>query len=385
MSVCISRKKFTHKTIEAKKEIEIKRNLINPICQFCYEKPGKYFRNGYWVCEINATKCYGKRKKNSYKLIKRLNNGKSLFCDYGCGEVAKYIMFGSGLVCCSSLAINCKKIRIQQLVTRVEKHGKVEPKEVKKENYCACGCGTKVHKKWATGHHSIGKPSWNAGKKRPNHSKKLLERPHHFRGKKGKKNAPERFGRDVVTIEHIKDNYPIFSVEEDIRYDPNSKEKIIQTHCKNSKCPNSKEKEGWFTPNISQISQRYRALDVTGTGGVFIYCSENCKHECTHYNVNSRTLANQYKKQCKINDPQKFDYTQEEYNIWRQEVLKRADYKCEYCGELATDCHHIKPKKLEPFFSLDPDYGLASCEKCHYKKGHSEECSTGQLANLICN
>jgi hypothetical protein len=71
--------------------------------------------------------------------------------------------------------------------------------------------------------------------------------------------------------------------------------------------------------------------------------------------------------------------------IWREEVLKRANYKCEYCGKPATIAHHSKSKKLEPFFALDPDYGLACCEKCHYKYGHRDmECTTGYLANIDC-
>jgi hypothetical protein len=46
---------------------------------------------------------------------------------------------------------------------------------------------------------------------------------------------------------------------------------------------------------------------------------------------------------------------------------------------------YIKKYK-EPIFILDPDYGIACCEKCHYKYGHKTgtECSTGNLANVIC-
>lgn len=60
--------------------------------------------------------------------------------------------------------------------------------------------------------------------------------------------------------------------------------------------------------------------------------------------------------------------------------------KCEICGELATHVHHGRPKKLEPFFVLDPDWGVSTCNKCHYKYGHptGTECSTGRLANIQC-
>jgi hypothetical protein len=43
-----------------------------------------------------------------------------------------------------------------------------------------------------------------------------------------------------------------------------------------------------------------------------------------------------------------------------------------------------KTGKHNPFFSLDPDFGLACCKNCHYEKGHIDECSTGQLANRRC-
>jgi len=110
-----------------------------------------------------------------------------------------------------------------------------------------------------------------------------------------------------------------------------------------------------------------------GNGGSYLYCSTKCKDTCPLYNLVSdpNNSKNEY-------------YTNEEYNIWRNEVLKRADYKCEYCGESANHAHHSRPKKLEPFFGLDPDFGIACCEKCHYEKGHVDECSTGQLAAMIC-
>ncbi len=53
--------------------------------------------------------------------------------------------------------------------------------------------------------------------------------------------------------------------------------------------------------------------------------------------------------------------------------------------EKTEHMHHIKPQKLEPFFSLDPDYCIACCSKCHYEKGHKDECGTGKLSKLICN
>ena len=71
----------------------------------------------------------------------------------------------------------------------------------------------------------------------------------------------------------------------------------------------------------------------------------------------------------------------------KKNVMIRDNYTCVYCGEKATIVHHIRSKKLEPFFALDPDYGISVCWNCHYEYGHKTgtECSTGNLAKIICN
>ncbi len=78
-------------------------------------------------------------------------------------------------------------------------------------------------------------------------------------------------------------------------------------------------------------------------------------------------------------------YTEIELQTLNRFVMKRENSLCEYCGERAEHVHHIKPKKLEPFFALDPDYAISVCKKCHYKKGHKDECSTGNLAKIVCS
>ena len=101
------------------------------------------------------------------------------------------------------------------------------------------------------------------------------------------------------------------------------------------------------------------------------YCSDACKESCEVFNTKL------YRKNQNSTD----NYG---YNIWREEVLSRARYRCEYCGRKANTAHHSRPKKLEPFFSLDPDYGIACCSKCHNNFGHVDECSTGNLASIVC-
>ncbi len=129
-----------------------------------------------------------------------------------------------------------------------------------------------------------------------------------------------------------------------------------------------------FTPNITIVAHRVRYLEGKITCENRFYCSDECKIICP--------IFGQYKYPKGYKSS--FEYTDEEYEIWRREVMIRAGYKCEYCGNRATDAHHIKPKILEPFFALDPDYGLACCEECHYKRAHKDECNTALISNTIC-
>jgi 5-methylcytosine-specific restriction endonuclease McrA len=148
--------------------------------------------------------------------------------------------------------------------------------------------------------------------------------------------------------------------------------KILQVRCFYSQC------RKWYTPTIGQVVNRVRVIKGNCGGNHNFYCSEECKHNCSIYGVPITRLMSTKT----ISD--KLLYTANELRTWREEVLKRANYECEYCGEKATIAHHIRPKKLEPFFALDPDNGLACCERCHYRYAHQGECSTGYLAHVPC-
>jgi len=167
-------------------------------------------------------------------------------------------------------------------------------------------------------------------------------------------------------------NHPFLCKIEELREHPISKE--IQTRCKNSNCKNSKEKNGWFTPTYIKLYERIRQLESDyGRDGCFLYCSIECRDSC----VLSYSRENSISKNDK-------PYTDAEYQVFRKVVLERENYICEYCDKPAKYVHHSRPQKLEPGFSLDPDYGISCCQKHHYKYGHKDECSTGQLAEIQC-
>ena len=202
------------------------------------------------------------------------------------------------------------------------------------------------------------------GRQSPNLNKPLSE--------KQKQKISLKLKLDIKTI---KFRYPFFSQIEDLRYNPDKpREKEIQVHCKNHNCQNSKEQGGWFTPTRSQLYERIRQLEKNyGNGGCYFYCSNECKNECPLYNIHNDPLKDIEK-----------NYTNKEYQVFREFVLERDNYKCQYCGEKAEHVHHERPQKLEPFFSLDPDLAWSVCSECHYKYGHNDECSTGKLAKIIC-
>jgi len=246
-------------------------------------------------------------------------------CDYGCGKEGKYYLSTVDKWCCSPSQNSCQIIRNNRSQRMM---GKNNPMFGKKRKF------SKVE---------IRKQS------------------------EGRK----------LTIDKLKKKYPFFSEVEEMQYNPEKlQEKEIQVHCKNHLCENSKEKGGWFSPSRSQIIERRRALEhPKGNDGRYFYCSEECKSECPLYNLKGDIFKND-----------KRIYTSEEYQQFRDFVLKRDNYKCQFCGEEAIDVHHERPQKLEPFFSLDPDFAWSCCKKCHYKKGHPKgtECSTGNLASRFC-
>lgn len=130
----------------------------------------------------------------------------------------------------------------------------------------------------------------------------------------------------------------------------------------------------YFIPKATIVVHRVRYLEGKESCESRFYCSDKCRGICPVF------WQHKFPKGFKSS----FEYTRHEYSVWRSEVFHRAHNKCEYCGDIATEAHHIKPKYLEPFFALDPDYGIACCDSCHYKYGHQGECNTGVISNHIC-
>lgn len=305
----------------------------------------------------------GKHKKAEY--IEDSEN----ICEYGCGNVAHYL-FGNGKWCCSERYHQCPAKRRVQSEAQKKREDLIESgrrlgksNKGRKHTYETRMKLSKIQKE-------ISKPLVTRRKRRQEqldfHERMSEEEKIKYKIKRSR------------TLNRIKKTFPLLFIVEEFRYKPGfEKERIIQTRCKNHNCVNSKENNGWFDVDSKQIEQRGYILK-RGMHGGYMYCSEHCKQTCSLYGKSTKQLMSnvEYK-----------DITHSsEYQLFRKIVLERENFICQYCENKATIVHHEKPKKTHPHLQLDPDNGVACCEDCHMKYGHSKdsECSTGQIANKIC-
>lgn len=135
-----------------------------------------------------------------------------------------------------------------------------------------------------------------------------------------------------------------------------------------------------FVPKLTDVHSRLKYLKGQINPEGRFYCSDLCKHNCELYNQKIWPRNNKPRVITEFNG-----FDEGDLKVWSKEVLKRANYKCEYCGKQAEHAHHIRPKKLDPGFALDPDNGLACCKNCHYKYGHRDDCSTWSLSRVVCD
>lgn len=152
--------------------------------------------------------------------------------------------------------------------------------------------------------------------------------------------------------------------------------KSLQVRCNESGC------RKWFRPKCVHITNRLQIFKNGGNGGQCnFYCSEICKAACSTFKQQKYRVGERPGQKTR-----KLPYAADEYKLYRQVVLERENYKCEYCDAIATCVHHEHPKKEQPMLALDPDYGHAVCKKCHMEYGHKEgtECSTWAIARKTC-
>lgn len=319
------------------------------ICGYgCGRKANYSPRNGMkkWCCESYFSKCpavikkqveknTGKKRSNSTKKKigasrrgiknkkpKYIIDSKNL-CDFGCQKIAHYYFSVTKKWCCESNVSKCQEVK-EKISSRLQGHS-VSNK-------------TKILI-----------------------SKKIVEI--------NKTNEQYRLNQSLsrkLKAEDYVEKYPFFSKIEKIRNTEDNQS--VEVKCKYC--------NKWFEPTGIQLFERIRQLEKEdGKDGCYFYCSDDCKKSCPLFNLHGDPFQ-------KTN----VQYTSEEYEIFRTFVLERDKYTCQFCGDQATNVHHERPQKLEPFFSLDPCFAWSCCKRCHYEKGHvpGTECSTGYLSNVIC-
>mgnify|MGYP001253985668 CR=1 FL=1 len=287
-----------------------------------------------------------------------------MFCFYGCGQEAKY-QFKNGKWCCSPKFNYCPQFRKTKSLKLIGKpsgmlgkhlsishkkkisiklKGKIVSEETRKKmSDFQAGkiVSTETRKKMSEGR--IGKykkesnPNWKGG--------------YHTNG------IPQYdiYANQIFYVEEVRRN-----IED---------RNIIEVRCTYNNC------RKWFIPSLGSIWKRIECLNTKGMGESHFYCSEKCKKKCIlfglHHDLFEKKISNK-----KI--------IEKDYQTFRLFVLERDNNTCQFCGKEAVHVHHERPQKLEPFFALDPDYAWSCCKKCHYEKGHRDECSTGNLAKNEC-
>ena len=180
-------------------------------------------------------------------------------------------------------------------------------------------------------------------------------------------------------IEDILRKYPWLILHEEIR------EAMVQEIGKASIQIRCKRCNEWFTPTLRELANRIMSLKK-GNDSCYFYCSDQCKNSCSIFRINPNYFIRN------LNDNHIDKNDQSGISTWRNEVLTRQRNEtlscynqCEICNsEINLEVHHEKPQKTHPHLALDPDNGIVLCHTCHFKHGHSGDCSTGSLANLIC-
>jgi 5-methylcytosine-specific restriction endonuclease McrA len=132
----------------------------------------------------------------------------------------------------------------------------------------------------------------------------------------------------------------------------------------------------WMRPTNQQCQSRIQALNTANGLENNFYCSIGCKNSCSIFHKSIFQEGHPNKEQSSDRP-----YQQE----WSNEIIRIANNECERCGATKDlQAHHIKPVKTHPHLQADLDNGVCLCKDCH-KKVHQDECSTGRLANMICN
>ena len=313
------------------------------VCKWCGNKAEYFFKITKTYCckpypqqcpefrKILSTAKKGK-KRSQESIMKQSTSMKGIsakpkyrsinttqLCSYKCGKTAKYI-FNNGKYCCQDNYRKCKGF-----IKNKEFKKKWSPKAklfLNKDNIlCSFGCGKIAKHIFKNGKYCCSEYVSKCINIKPHISNEVKEKL----SKLNKK-----------PLVYWKTQYPLFSKVEELKEDEYGE---IVVQCKNEKC------KQWFKPTYVQLYERIRQVESEyGNGGLYFYCSDECKNSCILYGLKSDPYSEN-----------ELPYTQEEYNIWNRAVLEQDIFECQKCGSKENlHCHHINPVKTHPHLALDP-------------------------------
>jgi 5-methylcytosine-specific restriction protein A len=96
------------------------------------------------------------------------------------------------------------------------------------------------------------------------------------------------------------------------------------------------------------------------------YGQTHCDKCLTHKNENKKLRTKHYDR--KRDKQVKSFYNSADWITLSRVKIQQAQYKCEVCGEIATEVHHVVPVKADWGRRYDIDNLLALCVKCHNEK-----------------
>ncbi len=268
-------------------------------------------------------------------------------CDYGCGREGKYKIYfkNSSKYCCEKQWRKCPNLNKSTTIEKIKKKIKgIKRSEETKKRMSESAYRryeSKDERKKQSERMKIVQSDMNLraelSRKQKLRFSDPKEREKHSLILTNAYKKPEVRIKTKRDIEKLKVKYPTFSKIEDLRYNPDKPgEKEIQVHCKNHNCPNSKEKDGWFTPTGRQIEHRiYSIENINGNDGGYFYCSEECKNECCLY---------RFRK-----DPIELS----EYELYKNLVIKQTEYNIKKYPERIKN---IQKRSRE--FPIDHKYSI---------------------------
>lgn len=120
----------------------------------------------------------------------------------------------------------------------------------------------------------------------------------------------------------------------------------------------------YFHPSSLQILHRISSLSGLSRGECRLYCSDECKNDCSIYNR---------KKYYKNDYIIKSDTSRPDQPELKEMRLEMDNYQCQRCGSTEyLHCHHIIGVEINPIESADIDNCITLCKECH-QKAHSED------------